>query len=133
MTPTIGRMVIYVEGDFELGAAVAGKAIKDYRPDKIAEIGRHCGGTNGTREHPAIVTRVWTESCVNLCVFFDGLGPQPRSSVSLLAALPPGVRDESGASGWKWPERAADHPGRSTLIETDLRIPMPAGAGAPKE
>lgn len=47
--PFLGQAVIYVQPDSE-------------QP------------VNGTREHPAIVTRVWNETMVNLKVMFD-FGP----------------------------------------------------------
>ena len=64
-------------------------------------------GTNGTRDHPAIVTRVWSDTCVNLHVFFDASAPAPRSSVTQMPVLPEGVANTSPAGGWRWPERVA--------------------------
>lgn len=54
--------------------------------------------SNGAREHPAIVTRVWSDTCVNLTVFPDYMGPQLYTSVN---------QDESNSQdiGWRWPPR----------------------------
>lgn len=76
--PKLGELVIYIQGNYELGAPFKAD---DFIDDVIAR-GSHSIGTNGTREHAAIVTRVWTANCVNLCVFFDAAPtPSPRSSV----------------------------------------------------
>lgn len=60
-------------------------------------------GTNGTRRHPAVITRVWTDECVNLMVFFDAKGGAVRSSVCKLPpdVLSKGLRCTSG--GWTGP------------------------------
>jgi len=50
---------------------------------------------NGVLEHPAIITRVWNDTCVNLLVFFDAGTASPRTSVTL----------NHETYGWKWPER----------------------------
>jgi len=87
MRPTIGRIVHYYEGDSEAG-------------------GRHGSGTNGTRFHPAVITRVWSDTCVNLTVFFDGAAIGNRTSTS---ELPDAVFAEDvhcTNSGWRWPARA---------------------------
>lgn len=52
---------------------------------------------NGTQEHPAIVTRVWSEDCVNLTVFPDGGPPFNASSVT--------PADSGAVPGWSWPPR----------------------------
>jgi hypothetical protein len=75
MTPSIGRIVIYRQPDTELPI-------------------------NGTREHPAIVTRAWSERCVNLTVFLDGCSPVPVTSVE---RIDDGTPDQQ--AGWRWPER----------------------------
>jgi hypothetical protein len=92
MTPTIGRIVIYREGDAE------GHTWGGQHPTSPGH-----PGTNGTREHPAIITRVWGDTCVNLHVFFDANMSEPRSSALLLPDFPEGVVDVSGNSGWRWP------------------------------
>lgn len=77
MTPTIGRTVIYVQGTNEESA-------------------------NGTREHPAVITRVWNDKGVNLLVFFDAHAPEPRTSV---------LRDDTAGPDmpyWHWPQRIAE-------------------------
>jgi hypothetical protein len=37
---------------------------------------------NGVDEHPAVITRVWTENCVNLMVFPDTGFPTAVTSVN---------------------------------------------------
>jgi len=76
--PTVGRIVHY------------------YQDDSAAKI-------NGTRMHPAIITRVWGPSCVNLMVFFDGAAPGPVTSVCR-NECPPDTLNTS--SHWDWPSRA---------------------------
>lgn len=83
MKPTVGRIVIFRETVWQ------GE------------------GTNGTRDHPAIVTRVWTDTCVNLHVFFDASPSGPKSSVTRMPELPDGVVNSSGVGGWRWPDRTA--------------------------
>ena len=54
-----------------------------------------------TQHFPAIITRIWSEDCVNLVVFgdFDGLPPiQHKTSV-----LRDGT-DSPSAETWHWPE-----------------------------
>lgn len=76
--PSIGRIVIYVCADHE-------------------------PSFNGSREHPAIITRVWSDTCVNLKVFFDGsAGVDTRTSATLITT--PGDTRNPNA-GWRWPER----------------------------
>lgn len=84
--PTIGRIVHYYEGDHEAGSG-----------------GR---GTNGHRDHAAIITAVWGDNCVNLTVFFDAKAPEPRTSACLLpdSVFADGVHCTN--SGWRWPQRA---------------------------
>jgi len=73
--PTLGRIVIYRQPENE-------------EP------------VNTQREHPAIITTVFTERCVNLCVFFDAAWPQPVTSVELIEP-----HTDDAAMGWRWPER----------------------------
>ena len=78
MKPTLGRIVIYTQ------------------PAAEAPV-------NGSREHPAIITRVWQPdsevSGVNLQVFFDAGTPSPRTSV-LHAS-----RGSDQLGNWDWPKR----------------------------
>lgn len=69
MTPSIGRIVFY-------------RGIS----------------SNGSEEHPAIITRVWSDTCINLTVFPDFRGIELKTSVN---------QDEElkQASGWRWPPR----------------------------
>lgn len=82
--PSIGRIVTYYQGDGEAGPS---------------------GGVNGTREHPAVITRVWSDSCVNLIVLFDASAPDPRTSACELpdSVFADGVHCTN--SGWFWPKR----------------------------
>lgn len=54
---------------------------------------------NGTDVHPAIITRVWSDTCVNLTVFPDAAEPFFKTSVLLCEG-----RGEK--SRWFWPPRA---------------------------
>lgn len=74
MTVTVGRIVHYVESP-------PGEA---YAPP--------------AKPHPAIVTKVWSDTCVNLTVFFDGRPPEPRTSVMRAP--------DWGGGQWDWPPRA---------------------------
>lgn len=74
MTPTIGRIVIYTQPELETPY-------------------------NGVRQHPAIITRVWSNTCVNLRVFADGMfTPIIVTSAEMTPMM--------NGGGWSWPERA---------------------------
>ncbi len=90
MVPSIGRIVTYYQGDSEVD-------IVAHFPD----------GANGTRWHPAIITRVWADDCVNLQVFFDTHGPALRFKILKLPEMLGGVVNPSGNSGWCWPGRVS--------------------------
>lgn len=79
MKPTIGRIVIYRFTDQE-------KELKDGKSP-----------VNGADEAPAMVVRVWGESCVNLKVILDGEGTLWATSRN----------NGEGSGNWRWPERAA--------------------------
>jgi hypothetical protein len=104
MTPTIGRIVIYTEGTFE---------------------GRGRDGTNGTRRHPAMITRVWSDTCVNLHVFKDAHESEVKSSVTMLPELPEGVADTSGNPGWSWPVKDSSHASTAMTLVTEEASPDP--------
>lgn len=72
MKPTVGRIVIFQQG-------------------------AHAEPINGTREHPAIITRVWSDTCVNLQVFFDNARPAPSASVLHTSAA------QQNSMSWSWP------------------------------
>ena len=55
--------------------------------------------SNGAEEHPAIITRVWNDDCVNLTVLFDAKTPESRTSVQIEGVAP------QGATNWSWPAR----------------------------
>lgn len=88
---SIGRIVHYYQGDWE--AEISGQQ------------NRHWSGTNGTRYHPAIVTHVHTDDCVNLIVFLDGTGQRVMTSMTRLPdeVFADGMHCTN--SGWRWPER----------------------------
>lgn len=57
--------------------------------------------SNGATEHPAIISRVWSDTCVNLTVFPDCGVPVCKTSV---------VQNEDMQEGnqtyaWRWPPR----------------------------
>ena len=88
--PATGGTVIYREGDHD-------NLI--YRQGKGGS-GADWTGTNGTREHPALVTRVWSPDCINVTVFLDATGIEFRTSVMRLADLGPDVHNPD--AGWRW-------------------------------
>lgn len=53
---------------------------------------------NGQYFAPAVITRVWSDTCVNLIVLADCTNPFVKTSVVL---DPEKVQD----IGWSWPER----------------------------
>jgi hypothetical protein len=92
---SIGRIVHYYQGDIEA-------------PDifqKGEGHGHEWRGTNGTRTHPAMITRVWTDDCVNLLVFFDASAPMVMTSMTLLPNEVFAEGMHCTNSGWRWPER----------------------------
>ena len=89
MKPTIGRIVIYREGDRNFGI-----------PDHP--------GRNGSRDHPALITQVWSDTCVNLTVFHGDGFVEHRPSITIAPELPDGVADVSGNDTWRWPEVLPD-------------------------
>ena len=96
--PVLGQSVIYREGDYELGLRLP-KAASDM-PDDIIARGRHHPGTNGTRLHAALITRVWSANVVDLVVFRDATPPGILRAVLRWEYLGDGVRND--ASGWLW-------------------------------
>lgn len=89
-SPKIGDIVLYYQGDYE--------APEGYKKGATGP------GTNGTRFHPAIITRVWTDDCVNLLVFLDAVSVVVRTN---MVRLPDEVFAEGldcTNSGWRWRE-----------------------------
>jgi len=67
--------------------AMLGKTVLYYQGDDEAPNGYDktlWQGNNGTRFHPAIVTRVHSETMVNLLVCYDATGTMVRREVTLL-------------------------------------------------
>lgn len=57
--------------------------------------------SNGSSEHPAVVTRVWSDTCVNLTVFPDFGEPVLKTSVNQNETL-----DSPNQNlAWRWPPR----------------------------
>lgn len=54
--------------------------------------------SNAANEHPALVTRVWSDTCVNLTVFPDYGSQELRTSVNQDEAM-------EQTQGWRWPPR----------------------------
>lgn len=46
----------------------------------------HEAPVNGQRDHPAVATRAWSATMLNLLVFFDATGAAPRTSVRHVGA-----------------------------------------------
>lgn len=59
---------------------------------------------NGQREHPAVITQVWSEQCVNLRVLFDS-PPSPADWQTSVPRTDVAGEDYPGGT-WHWPERA---------------------------
>lgn len=58
---------------------------------------------NGQDEHAAIVTQVWSDTCINLTAFPGSGSPRGFSSVSHESLVPPEVG--TGYVSWRWPPR----------------------------
>ena len=54
--------------------------------------------SNVATVHPAVITRVWSDECVNLTVFPDNDNPTPITSQNL-------VDPDGTDQGWFWPIR----------------------------
>ena len=93
--PQLGETVIFYQGDHD--AAIAANIQYDpATPQRYHSL----RGTNGARFHPAVVTRVWTATCVNLVVFLDAQGSTVRTSVTLLPDFESDVHCTN--SGWRF-------------------------------
>ncbi len=62
-TPTIGRTVLYTLSEHEADAL--NKKHHD-------EIGRTLNAPHARQAYPAVITAVWSDTCVNLRVLLDG-------------------------------------------------------------
>jgi hypothetical protein len=80
ITPTIGRVVLFRSSDLEL--------------------------TGGAPEVPALITRVWSDDCVNLQVLRDGHGATPIGVTSVcyaeLPELVDGADQYEAGRAWRW-------------------------------
>lgn len=87
MKPTIGRIVHYVQ---EKPAA--------YQPKE---------GPRALVHLPAIITAVWSETCVNLQVFTDGINSdeQYMAAVKWVTSSIFDGSESPRPSTWHWPER----------------------------
>jgi hypothetical protein len=75
--PSVGRIVLYMPPE-----GLRGKAPQPY---------------------PAIITHVWSETCVNLAVFGDGTYGLPRDVPTNVSLSPAG--EEIALGCWAWPPR----------------------------
>ncbi len=57
--------------------------------------------SNGASEHPALITRAWSDTCVNLTVFPDVGEPVLKTSVNQNESLEGPNQDLA----WRWPPR----------------------------
>ena len=60
--------------------------------------------SNGTKEHPALITRVWSDTCVNLTVFPDYGEPVYKTSVNQNESL----EGSNQNLAWRWPPRVSE-------------------------
>lgn len=80
-TVSIGRVVTYILDELDAG--------------RINATATSHNSAKAGDEYPAIVVRVWTPPCVNLQVFFDGIGSYWATSRS----------EGTGEGTWHWPAR----------------------------
>ena len=87
---SVGRIVHYYQGDYE---------------GPPGQQDEHWRGSNGTRVHPAIITHVHTDTCVNLMVMWDAGVASSKTSMTMLPdeVFADGMHCTN--SGWRWPER----------------------------
>lgn len=85
MKPTIGRIVIY--------------RLDALDKAKLKELGQD-NPNNGADEAPAIVVRVWSDTCVNLKVCIDG-----PTDLWITSAAIESSTDSVKERRWLWPPR----------------------------
>jgi hypothetical protein len=71
------------------------------KPSKGRIVLVHGMESNGEFEHPGIITRVWSDTCVNVTVFRDDGLPSLLTSVCYDEA-PENLEE---GYGWRWPPR----------------------------
>jgi hypothetical protein len=77
--------------------------------------------SNGASEHPAMITRVWSDTTVNLTVFPDNSLPFAITSVGLNEDMKQGEQHRA----WRWPPRVGEL--ANTLDPTaKTSVPNPA-------
>lgn len=87
----------------EASAAIGFAAIAKATVGQAVTVGRmvHYRESAGSEPVAAVVTRVWSpdteNTLLNLVIFVDGIGTQPRTSIPPLA---------HNSWGWSWPPRA---------------------------
>jgi len=69
----------------------------------------------------AIITRVWSDTCVNLHVFSDGCD-QPNEDLTSISL----AQDPDRPCVWKWPNRTA---GAEQVLQATARLLSAPGAG----
>lgn len=94
MAPSMGRTVIIRVGSEEHAPQVTRETIKDGRPHMIGV---------DKREHPAVVTHVWSDGsetpAINCIVFVDGRGVETRRELEHVSKADP------KHAAWDWPRR----------------------------
>lgn len=76
-------------------------------PPSVGRIVMHRGiSSNAAIDHPAIITRVWSDVTVNLTIFPDNGSPECKTSVMLLAD----PKAEDAYTGWYWPIKVPAEP-----------------------
>lgn len=78
--PTVGRIVLFRSND----------------PTQVSTSGSDL-------EVPAMITRVWSDTCVNLHVFKDG---HLAASVGVTSVCYDGEASGQSSSSWRWPPLA---------------------------
>lgn len=92
MTPSIGRIVLYMLNEHDVGE------INNRRGDSPADVSTVVAG----QEYPMLIVRVWSDSYVNGQVFLDGCDSYWTTSRN---QVPPDVSDDQKQGKWYAPPR----------------------------